>query len=72
MQIGRSGGQQRNYQFDNCYDSMVGRHASIDKEGVDVGILDPVSNTDIYAELVEPLINEVLDGTPYVCVCVCV
>ena len=57
----------RNYQFDNCYDSMVGRHASIDKEGVEVGSLAPTSNKEIYTELVEPLVNEVLDGTMRTC-----
>lgn len=59
----------RNYQFDNCYDSMVGRHASIDKEGVEVGSLAPTSNKEIYTELVEPLVNEVLDGLNTSLVC---
>ena len=41
---------------------MLERHASIDKDGVDVAALEPVSNREIYGDLVEPLINEVLDG----------
>jgi hypothetical protein len=49
----------RNFEFDHVFDSLTNRHASVELED---GPSHPVDNEEVYTDMVEPLVNDLLDG----------